>query len=216
MTTHPGYYIGTAPDGSHTLTYLRGPDTWCCTPHILDLEPAVDLVGTAVHEAGHIVAALRLGIHVVDVELTPQSVDLGCGPIVVTDGCTQITYEVPKSAYLTMLAAGERAHQRWLLDQGLWTPDRAWAVERGARDDQAKAVEVLSQQIPEAPYSLSALHFWKVRPDADALLQASWDRVVNLGTALADRLCLSGDEAAGLAGIANPPGLAASPTEQSW
>ncbi|WP_043463876.1 hypothetical protein [Kitasatospora sp. MBT66] len=203
---HPGYYIGTAPDGSPTMTYLQGPDTWCCDTHVLDLEPAVDLVGAAVHEAGHAVAALLLGIHVVDVELTSQAVELNCAPVVAVNGCTSVTYEVPESAYLTMLAAGERAHQRWLINQGLWSPERAWAVERGARDDQSKAVGVLKGRFPEPAFIGPALLFWQFRPAADALLQANWDRVASLGRGLAHRIHLSGNEAAELTGLANPPG----------
>ncbi|MFD7057487.1 hypothetical protein ACFWBS_57925 [Streptomyces mirabilis] len=42
--------------------------------------------------------------------------------------------------YLTMLAAGEAAHQRWLRKCGLHTLARAWAVERGALDDMGKAL----------------------------------------------------------------------------
>ncbi|MFE2729479.1 hypothetical protein [Kitasatospora sp. NPDC059327] len=78
------------------------------------------------------------------------------------------------------------------------------AVERGARDDQRRAVEAVGQQTPSS--IASVLHFWQFRPLADALLQENWDRVVSLGTALADRMRLSGDEAAELAGLPNPPG----------
>ncbi|TRV73329.1 hypothetical protein FKN01_27545 [Streptomyces sp. 130] len=92
---------------------------------------------------------------------------------------------------LTMLAAGELAHQRWLRDSGLFTSARASAVERGAVDDTGKAIG-----------------FWQFRPAAEALLAAHWEHVLNVAEPLESCGYLNGDEAAALTGLPNPPELA--------
>lgn len=56
-----------------------------------------------------------------------------CGPVSGVYGATQIgRMAIKPPGYLTMLAAGEQAHQCWLLEADLYTPARAWAVN-GAR-----------------------------------------------------------------------------------
>ncbi|MFJ3612295.1 hypothetical protein [Streptomyces hydrogenans] len=164
------------------------------------------MVGTAVHEAGHLVTDLLVGIHVIDVALTPEQAQLACGPVLAISGATQIgRVAVGPVDYLRMLAAGEQAHQRWLEDSGLWTPSRAWAVERGALDDTAKAVEVLREHHPGLDDVGYRQLFWQYRPAARALLDAHWHRVLNVAGSLSDRGYLCGDEASDLADLPNPP-----------
>ena len=64
-----GGYINTLDDGTRLHTYYPMPVDWCCRQHLLKLPPESDLFGVAVQEAGHLIAALVGGIHVVRVTL---------------------------------------------------------------------------------------------------------------------------------------------------
>jgi hypothetical protein len=202
--THTGF-LGIGPDGSRVHSFHPAPAGWCCANHVLGLPLETDRQGAAVHEAGHLVTAFLVGIHVIDVTLTPEQVQHPCGPVSGVCGATQTgSLAVPPGDYLTMLAAGELAHQRWLGESGLHTPARAWAVECGALDDTAKALAVLRRYYPGLEDDGCRQLFWRYRPDAEALLDAHWERALNVAGPLADRGHLSGDEASGLAGLPNP------------
>lgn len=202
---HTGF-LGTAPDGSPTHSFHEEPSGWCCANHVLALPLETDMVGTAVHEAGHLVADLLIGVHVIDVTLTLERAQLPCGLVSGISGATRIgRIAIGPADYLRMLAAGEQAHQRWLEDSGLSTPARAWAVERGARDDTAGAVEVLRKYRPGLEDAGYRQLFWQYRPDAKELLDAHWYRVLNVAESLARRGYLGGDEASDLADLPNPP-----------
>ncbi|MEV5205716.1 hypothetical protein [Streptomyces sp. NPDC053720] len=154
-------------------------------------------------------AALVGGIHVIDVDLTSEEALNPCGPVHGVSGVMQTSPNgVHPECYLTMLAAGELAHQHWLGVSGLLTPARAWAVERGAVDDAGKAIGVLRQHFPGNPDDVYRQRFWQFRPAAGALLAAHWERVLNVAGLLGSRGHLDGDEAAALAGLPNPPELA--------
>ncbi|TWF92330.1 hypothetical protein FHX80_12650 [Streptomyces brevispora] len=204
---HAGY-LADAPDGSPVHSFHPAPSVWCCANHVLGLPLETDRQGVAVHEAGHLVAALVGGTHVIDVGLTSEEALFPCGPV---HGVSGVTHTGPMAvhpeSYLTMLAAGELAHQRWLRNSGLFTPARAWAVERGAVDDTGKAIGVLRQHSPGIPDDGYRQWFWQYRPAAEALLVAHWECVLNVAGPLGSRGHLNGDEAATLAGLPNPPEL---------
>lgn len=106
-----------------------------------------------------------------------------------------------------MLAAGEVAHQSWLSETGLRTPERTWAVGRGAKDEVAKAIEVLRPRHPDYDDNLLRVVFWNQhRPLVQALLDDSdrWGRVMRIAGPLVERGRLTGDEAAEHAGLPNP------------
>ncbi|MFF7780426.1 hypothetical protein ACFZCG_39190 [Streptomyces tanashiensis] len=202
---HTGY-LSVAPDGSPVHSFHPVPSAWCCASHVLGLPLETDRLGAAVHEAGHLVAALVGGIHVIDVGLTSEEALFPCGPIHGVSGVTQTgPMAVHPDRYLTMLAAGELAHQRWLRDSGLFTPAKAWAVERGAVDDMGKAVGVLREYFPGIPDDGYRQRFWQYRPAAETLLATHWGRVLNVAGSLGSRGHLGGDEAAALARLPNPP-----------
>lgn len=151
----------------------------------------------------HLVTALSVGIHVIDVTLTPGNAQHPCGPI---SGATQIgRVAVPPPDYLTMLAAGELAHQRWLREAGLYTLARAWAVERGALDDTTKAIGVLQTYQPGLEDNAYRQIFWQYRPGTQDILDANWQRVLDIAAPLAGNGHLSGEEASDRAGLPNPP-----------
>lgn len=150
----------------------------------------------AVHEAGHAVAALVVGIGVDSTELAPS--DHGHMFHTVLTG----TYS-RWSDYATMLAAGERAADRWLREIDAWTPERAWSIERGARSDRAKAVASAAEAGQEFSFLSHPWDGWtQVCSWADGRLGAHWSRV----TALADALMADGNlDAASIAAITDLP-----------
>ncbi|MFE2314184.1 hypothetical protein ACFXC8_13475 [Streptomyces sp. NPDC059441] len=202
---HSGF-LGTGPDGLLVHSFHPAPAVWCCATHVLGLPLETDRQGAAVHEAGHAVAAFVAGIHVIGITLTTERAQQPCGPAAAVSGVTDIgRMAVPVDGYLTMLAAGEAAHQRWLREADLHTADRAWAVERGALDDTGKAVDALRDQVPGLEDTGYRQLFWRSRPAAEALVDAHWNRVLAVAAGLAGPGRLSGAEAAALAGLPNPP-----------
>ncbi|MER5432885.1 hypothetical protein [Streptomyces sp. NPDC002588] len=174
------------------------PAGWCCAnhDHALDLSLETDRQGAAVHEAGHTTAAFVTGIDVTEVVLTPEQTQHPCDPTAGVSGITGVSrIAVPVGDYLTMLAAGEVAHQRWLRDSGLSTPARAWAVELGAMDDVGKAVNRLREWVPGYEETGCRQLFWRYRPAAAELVDARWESVRAV--------------VGGLAGLPNPPEPAA-------
>lgn len=202
---HTGF-LNTGPDGRFVHSFYPAPAVWCCATHVLGLPEETDRQGAAAHEAGHAVAAFVVGIHVIGITLTTEREQQPCGPAVAVSGVTDIgPLAVPVDGYLTMLAAGEAAHRRWLRESGLYSADRAWAVECGALDDTGKGVDALREQVPELEDTGYRQLFWRSRPAAEALVDAHWNRVLAVAAGLARLGRLSGAEAAALAGLPNPP-----------
>lgn len=203
--THGGYVC--FYQGVRFHTYHRMPEWWCCTQHLLALTPEADLFGTAVHEAGHLVADLVGGIHVRGVVITPHTTQCPLlGPVSIVPGHTEIgRVNASSTAYLIMLIAGEEAQLRWLAEAELLTSERAWAVERGALDDTAKAIDYLRDEYPDWDDDSLRMAYWQYRPAAQELLDTHWDRVMNIAGPLTARHQLGGDEAAKLANLPNPP-----------
>ncbi|MFF3578614.1 hypothetical protein [Streptomyces mirabilis] len=202
---HTGF-LGVGSDGSLVHSFHPAPAGWCCANHVLALPLETDRQGAAVHEAGHAVAAFTVGIHVVGVTLVTERAQHPCGPVRGVSGVTEIgRMDVPVDDYLTMLAAGEAAHQRWLRESGLHTLARAWAVERGALDDMGKALDVLRERVPGYDDTGYRQLFWRSRPAAEALMDARWESVMAVAGGLAGPGRLSGEEVSGLAGLPNPP-----------
>ncbi|MFF5039907.1 MULTISPECIES: hypothetical protein [Streptomyces] len=207
--THTGYF-GVGSHGRIVHSFHPAPAGWCCANHVLGLALETDRQGAAVHEAGHVVAAFVTGIHVADVVLTTEQTQNPCGSVSGVSGVTGIgRIAVPVDDYLTMLAAGEAAHQRWLRDSGLHTPARAWAVEVSALDDVAKAVNQLRERVPGYDATGYRQLFWRYRPVAEELVDAHWERVLAVAGGLAAPGRLTGEQASDLAGLPNPPEPAA-------
>jgi hypothetical protein len=152
----------------------------------------------AIHEAGHAVAALVVGIGVDSTELAPSN--QGHMFHTVLTG----TY-ARWSDYATMLAAGERAADRWLREIGAWTPERAWSIERGARSDRAKAVESAAKDGQEFSFLSHPWDGWtQVCSRADGRLGGHWPRVIALADALIADGSLDASSIATITGLPNP------------
>lgn len=129
------------------------------------------------------------------ITLVTERMQHPCGPVHGVSGVTEIgRTAVPVDDYLTMLAAGEAAHQRWLLESGLHTPARAWAVERGALDDMGRALDVLREWVPGYDDTGYRQLFWRSRPAAEALVDARWRGVLAVDGGIAGPGRLGGEE----------------------
>lgn len=151
----------------------------------------------AFHEAGHAVIALAQGIGVDGVHLLPAEENMFH---------TVVSGGIPRdSGYLTMLAAGERASDRWLRETGVWTPERAWAAERCAEGDREEAVGFATRR--GIPFDLTA-HPWdgwtQVCGWADGSLNYHWHRVCAVAAALLEGTSLDAKDVARVSGLDNP------------
>ncbi|MCC3775073.1 hypothetical protein [Streptomyces sp. UNOB3_S3] len=54
-------------------------------------------------------------------------------------------FSVPYEHCIAMCVAGERAQDRWMREQGLWTPERAWVIERLSAHDRNLVAECLKE-----------------------------------------------------------------------
>lgn len=145
----------------------------------------------AVHEAGHAALFLRAGVPVVQMKFySPQEVRRWKAKAVTISG----ERERPLGAHMTCLAAGERAADRWLHEEGLWNTERAWAVERYANHDRKDLEDVVREHLgkdftygldPGGELDCASVHDW-----ADAGLDAVWGGVMALAEELVARRSL--------------------------
>ncbi|MEU1779253.1 hypothetical protein ABZ545_07155 [Streptomyces abikoensis] len=156
----------------------------------------------AVHEAGHAILDFASGIPVVEIHLCD---DLGKVPG--EGGAAWVKcgsgWTVPCMSYLAMCAAGERALDRWMREEGLWTPDRAWVAERASTEDRRMADHAVRTSMGmELIYGPGiGIDYADVQAAADTDLDPLWDRVLRLAAAVDEHGHLTGREAARYAGM---------------
>jgi len=210
MTTGPGGYwwCGEGP-------YRHRPPgrMVCCQTDGLGFDRDTERQAVAVHEAGHAAVALQLGLHVPSVSITEPTGTSACGhlsPIVgAVDNVRLVGFTVGQM--MTVLAAGERAEERWLHETGQWTETRAFFVERAGFGDRETARGRLTEFGQDLRFGTStpdepdAADWWRAHGLADSVLDGAWPKVLVLAEQIADRQTLPGDEAAALCGVANPP-----------
>jgi hypothetical protein len=143
---------------------------------ILDLPTSIAARETAVHEAGHVVAALAHGIQ-------PARVDGTRAHLGHLSGFTQ-------DALACSMGAGERAVDRWLRSLDLWTPIRAAAVECSAYADRTTFRQ-----------HLDVHDYLEVHDYADEVLDRHWDAVMAVAEALAVTPALTGEQITTIAGL---------------
>ncbi|MGW3308342.1 hypothetical protein ACWDG9_17350 [Streptomyces sp. NPDC001073] len=217
MTTRPiPQYVSIArpgEDGVSGFTRYAVPPEWCCTAGGLDL-PA-DISGrwaTAFHEAGHATLALIQGVHVPAVRVNTEPIASGCGHSQgfagANEGLGQQLWHAPLEQALIVLAGGVRAEIAWLRETGVeMTDTRSFAVEVGGLDDQVQARNLLAFYGQEIKYGTGhpLRDYWRHQDSADRLLTASWGKVGALASTLLTYNRLTGDQAAELIGLSNPP-----------
>ncbi|MFD7615786.1 hypothetical protein [Streptomyces sp. NPDC059802] len=150
----------------------------------------------AIHEAGHAVAALIGGAHLHHAQIVK-------GPATTPEGgVTEICNPFANGhAYATFSAAGERAADRWLREDGLWTPDRAVANEVSAYGDRRSFLALN----PHVGFGDKQIDYTVVHDLADHFLNQHWDTVTRVAHALNHHTHLDGDEIARIAGLPNRP-----------
>ncbi|WP_030597021.1 hypothetical protein [Streptomyces fulvoviolaceus] len=161
-------------------------------------------LGMAFHEAGHAVLSMAYGMHIITSEVIawePQPGQWG-----VTGNTKHQTQNTPPWHYAAQCAAGELAHVTYLMDYGLWTPQRAAAC--AADHDRELAIDVLAQfgyrlghgSVPEGGKS-----WGMVQGMARRKVGHLWREIRTVAHAMDKRTVLAGDEIAALTGLVNPP-----------
>ncbi|MGW4807993.1 hypothetical protein [Kitasatospora sp. NPDC004272] len=177
------------PNCDGYLTVHPEPAAWSSTPAVLALTPQQTRRCWAIHEAGHAVLLIRAGLRVESMTLYDADQVLAHA----SGGAAAVTNMFPEPAsyrteeVMLALAAGARAADRWLHEQRLWTPARAWAVERTAREDRQYADQIAredwgtpltyGQHAHRADYAV-------ITRETDAALARVWGRVLTLARAL--------------------------------
>jgi hypothetical protein len=193
-----------------------GPDGTIDPLAVLDLPAPAERRLQAVHEAGHAVLALRGGIPVRHAQLTPG----GTGPEGTNGHINAGPFNVDWLDYALMLAAGERASDRWLRLEGLYTPARGWVAEvtaqmdREALEESAAALSSPVTVVYGRGTDLAAdrVDYADVCDDVDGCLTEPtvWRRVLAVASALDARGFLDAAALAALTGLPNEMAAAAS------
>lgn len=149
----------------------------------------------AAHEAGHVVMFLAAGIAVGGVEISKLEITDGQEVMATT---SMGEYAARWGDIAIGLAAGERAHDYWLRQEGLWTPERAWSIERHAREDREHLAEVtglhVHRRLTFGVDSSSDFDYQRVCDLADRAVAENWGRIQRLAHALAERRKLDGGQ----------------------
>ncbi|MFD8226901.1 hypothetical protein ACFV16_22320 [Streptomyces massasporeus] len=153
----------------------------------------------AVHEAAHAVAVLSGGGYVHDVTTSTTAALRSHEPTAhgVASGATRVC-NLTDMTFAAFFGAGERAEDRWLRENGLWTSTLAAGVELGAYGDR----KTLLRSNPHVGFG-AGQDYVIVHDLADHVLDEHWLRVFAVAGELVTRLRLDGDEVADLAGLPN-------------
>lgn len=156
----------------------------------------------AVHESAHAVAGLAAGAYVHHAKISTtaglrNTSAEGRGPVL--GGDTWTCNLSDGLGFATLMGAGERAEDLWLREQGLWTPVRAAGLELGAYADRRQVLDLN----PHMGFGGGHDDYLVVHELADQAVAEHWDVITAVGAVLAERLHLTGDEIADLAGLPN-------------
>jgi hypothetical protein len=182
-------------------TRHQPPAEWELTGQVQAYTAEQQIMNTAVHESGHAVAYLAHGLEVSSVAVHDPDADSG----VSMGEVDCVPASGPMLSFVLPAAAGERAEDRWMRENGLWTSGRAWATERHAWMDRRHIAGLVSQApgreltFGVSPDSWSD-HAW-ITTRVDEVLDPLWDRVLTLADYLAKHRYVTGDEAARIAGF---------------
>jgi hypothetical protein len=149
----------------------------------------------AIHEAGHAVTVLTAHAHLHSAEIVKGVATTERG------GVTKACHLADGHGYAIYSAAGERAADRWLHEAGLWTPQRALAVEVGAHGDRHSFLAIN----PHVGFGNKEVDYRVVHDLADQTLDTHWAAVTAVADALHQHQNLTGDAIAALTGLTNTP-----------
>ncbi|MEU8101771.1 hypothetical protein [Streptomyces rubiginosohelvolus] len=155
----------------------------------------------AIHETAHAITALATGAHLHYAQVTTTNL-LTNTPLTDTGtlgGTTRICNTQDGRSFAAYLGAGERAEDRWLRQNNLWTPLLAAGIELGAYGDR----QTLLAANPHIRFGIDHNDYTVVHDLADQIITTHWDAITRIAGVLKARLHLTGDEIAGLAGLTN-------------
>jgi hypothetical protein len=182
-------------------TRTAAPAGWTDSVAVLELSASLARRWNAVHESAHTVLALAYGVPVISVEIIADVLGSDPGPI---GSLTHGPFSIPYLRHWVILAAGERAADRWLREGGLWTPERGWATERGAAGDRIAIADRIRDRWDET-LTFGITHdvtdYETLTATADAALAHIWPQVLTLAAALDHAGFLTGEQAAQITGF---------------
>lgn len=188
---------------AHTTRHPE-PDQWNHTWDVEDFTETQKLHGTAVHEAAHAVLLCVAGVPIHGVLVRTMTETTGGLPSGEND---RGPYSVNLFDLLAGLCAGERAEDRWLRTAGLWTPDRAWAIERHARNDRAMA-DATIHDTNQVHLTYGADDRWNdlaaIHRHTNEAVDQYWSNITDLADALIVHRSLNAQQIAQIARIGNP------------
>ncbi|MFF2123526.1 OB-fold nucleic acid binding domain-containing protein [Kitasatospora sp. NPDC058184] len=180
-----------------TRTRVDGPE-WAVpdSAHLLHgLTRRETVLLDAVHEAGHAVAALAVSAHLHYVLVGAVAHNASAR------GYTEACGLARGRALAAYCGAGERAADRWLRENGLWTPVRGVAVELEAAGDR----RTYREHHPDVSFGGTGPDYRGVHDAADAVLDRYWPAVRAVAAALVEHRRLDGDAIATITGLPNGP-----------
>lgn len=162
---------------------------------LADFTAGQHLQAVAVHELGHFLVNWKLGAQLfrISVQDDPGNV--------IPKGVVSFSHPDGDTARPVLVggAAGERACDRWLREQGLWTPARAVYGElQGITDrEDARAAD------PSLTFDGGPNDYRHLQDEADRILDETWPLLVRGLKHFGDFAEYTGDAMCGLLGIAN-------------
>lgn len=160
-------------------------------------------LGSAFHEAGHAVMALRYGGELIQV--WSGSVPPPDGAAFAYTGCTNWrASDITWRSVAVVDAAGSRAHAFYLKDMRLWCPEYADLVDaphdRQDAIDHAGSCGAFLTVHGRVPDGVAGARWCDIEATADEELRAVWPQVCSLAVELSARERLAGAEVTDLIG----------------
>jgi hypothetical protein len=170
------------------LTRNPVPAAWLTpTPvsvdQIMNLTPDQERWMVCTHESAHAVMYMAYGHRVEYIAVHEDQEAHGCKAELVPAPGYGEWWE-----FALHTACGERASDRWLREAGLWTPERAWAVEREAGEDRARTAEYVElgahREMTYGSAGREHTDYAVIGDQADVMLDRIWSKVSDLAAYL--------------------------------
>lgn len=183
---------GTAQRTIPTRAHFTGNAT---LDELAGFTAAQHLQAVAVHELGHFLVAWKLGAWMARISVREADGN------VVPKGFVSYTHPDGNGSRPTLVigAAGERAFDKWLREQGLWTPSRAVYGEIQGLLDRDDALEA----DPTITFDDGTNDYRHLQDEADRVLDEVWPLLLRGLEHFGDFAEYTGDEMCARIGIFN-------------